>query len=364
MRLGIDTRITRYPPGGNYWYVTETARRLTERRPPGWEVLSLDGWPRIARGGATPAPLRRVTNVAMDVGWLGLGATFEAARHRLTAWLTTANMLPPTLPRPMVTIIHDLNFLQMPELYERSYRTFAEGAYRLTAARASRIIVPSEYVRGAVIDLLDVQPSRVRAIPWGLEHVMADAEPAKAVAADLPRPYALFVGQTQPHWNVGALIEAWRVGAGADRGLHLVICGPAGRDDEALRDYVALAGIGGRVHFTGQLPPDVLAAAYRGAEMFLYPPKIEGFGYPALVAMAHGVPTAVSNAGALPETTRDGAVLFDPVDTDGIVELVRRLSDDDVLRRQLLLAGPRVAGTYHWDRTIEGIWSEVLAASE
>ncbi len=363
MRLGVDTRITRYPPGGSYWYVTETVRRMTLGGPPGWEVMSLDGWPRVARGGTTPAPLRRAANLAMDVGWLGLGATFEAARHRLTAWLTTANMLPPTLPRPMVTVIHDLNFLQMPELYERSYRTFAEGAYRLTAARASRVIVPSEYVRGAVIDLLGVEPSRVRAIPWGLEHVMADAEP-EAVAADLPRPYALFVGQTQPHWNVGALIEAWRAGAGANRGLHLVICGPAGRDDASLRELVGRARLDGRVHFTGRLSPERLAAAYREAEMFLYPPLIEGFGYPALVAMAHGVPTAVSNRGALRETTSGGALLFDPDDTTDLVALVNQLAGDEALCDRLRHAGPLVAARYRWDATIDGFWGEVLAASE
>ena len=188
-------------------------------------------------------------------------------------------------------------------------------------------------------------------------------EPARVVATDLPRPYALFVGQTQPHWNVGALIEAWRVGAGADRDLHLVICGPAGRDDASLRDRVDRAHLGHRVHFTGQLPPDKLAAAYREADMFLYPPWIEGFGYPALTAMAYGLPTAVSNAGALPETVGDGAVLFEPDDTDAVVALVNQLGHDDALRARLRQDGPQVAAAYRWDGAINGFWAEVLAAS-
>jgi glycosyltransferase involved in cell wall biosynthesis len=168
------------------------------------------------------------------------------------------------------------------------------------------------------------------------------------------------VGQTEPHKNIGLLLDAWRAGVPAE--LDLVICGPAGRDDARLREMAAAPELRARVHFTGRLDDAALARAYQDARLFLCPSLAEGFGFPPLEAMARGIPTAVSNAGALPEVTAGGAVLFDPHDADALATLVTRLASDEPLRNQLSTRGREVVARYTWAATAAALWSEVTSA--
>ncbi|MEA2677056.1 MAG: hypothetical protein QOJ81_1197, partial [Chloroflexota bacterium] len=212
--------------------------------------------------------------------------------------------------------------------------------------------------RDEVVARLGVDPARVAVVYPGADH-LGSIEPA-ARDLDLPERYALFVGQTEPHKNVGLLLDAWRAGVPAD--LHLVICGPAGRDDERLRRMAGAAELRTRVHFTGRLDDAALARAYQDARLFLFPSLGEGFGFPPLEAMARGVPTAVSTAGALPEVTGDGAMSFEPDDAEALAALVTRLATDSNLRSRLRTEGPKVAAQYTWAATAAALWEEARQA--
>jgi glycosyltransferase involved in cell wall biosynthesis len=302
--------------------------------------------------------VRRVTNLGLDVGWLTAGALAAAARHRADAWFGPANLLPPTLPRPMVVTIHDLNFLTVPGAYDRGYTRYATRLFQLSARRATRVVTGSQAARDDLVARLDLDPGRVRVVYPGADHLTA-TEPTREDLG-LPGRYALFVGQTEPHKNVGLLLDAWRAGVPAD--LHLVICGPAGRDDQRLRRLAQAPDLRTRVHFTGRLDDAALARAYHEAQLFVFPSLAEGFGFPPLEAMARGIPTAVSNAGALPEVTAGGAELFDPFDADALAGLVTRLAGDSSLRSRLLAKGRKVAAKYTWAATAAALWDEAYQA--
>jgi glycosyltransferase involved in cell wall biosynthesis len=355
MRLAIDMSVLRQAPfGGTARYAREIRAALAAAPPAGKEVIPVSGWPRL-RAGARLRPLQRVANLGMDAGWLTTGALAAAARNRADAWFGPANVLPPALPRPMLVTIHDLNFMTVPGTYDRGYARYAERAFKLSARRAARIVTNSFAARDQVVSLLGVAPDRVRVVYPGVDHFKA-VEPT-TLDNGLPRRYALFVGQTEPHKNVGLLLEAWRAGVPED--LDLVICGPAGRDDARLRDLAGAADLRTRVHFMGRLDEEALARVYRDARLFLCPSLGEGFGFPPLEAMARGIPTAVSTAGALPEVTDGGAKVFDPADAVALAALVTRMSTDSRLRSQLRVRGGAVAARYTWAATAAALWQEV-----
>jgi alpha-1,3-rhamnosyl/mannosyltransferase len=289
---------------------------------------------------------------------LTTGALAAAARRRADAWFGPANLLPPTLPRPMIVTIHDVNFLTVPGSYDRGYTRYARRMFLLSARRAARVVTGSQSARDEVVARLDVDPRRVSVVHPGADHLAA-TEPS-SVDLGLPRRYALFVGQTEPHKNVGLLLDAWRAGVPAD--LHLVICGPAGRDDARLRRLAETADLKARVHFTGRLDDAALARAYQDARLFVTPSLAEGFGFPPLEAMARGIPTVVSNAGALPEVTAGGAELFDPRDADALAALVTRVASDSNLRSRMRTRGRKVAARYTWAATAAAIWEEARQA--
>src|SRR5688572_17252708 len=358
MRLVIDMTVaSQAPHAGTARYAREVLAAMSTAPPAGARLIPVDGWPRW-RPSDRLRPLSRVANLGVDVGWLTTGALAAAARHRADAWFGPANVLPPTLPRPMVVTIHDLNFLTVPGNYDRGYSRYAARAFRLSARRATRVVTGSEAARNEVVARFDLEPDRVRVVYPGADHLAA-TEPTRENLG-LPKRYALFVGQTEPHKNVGLLLEAWRAGVPDD--LDLVICGPAGRDEERLRDLAGAPELRRRVHFTGRLEDAALARAYQDARLFVFPSLAEGFGFPPLEAMARGIPTAVSNAAALPEVTAGGAELFDPHNPDALAVLVTRLADDSSLRSRLRARGRKVAARYTWAATAAALWEEAHQA--
>lgn len=359
MRLGFDASILRHAPNaGTARYARELLRPMAGGSPPGWQVVSLIGWPRWRPEQAWARLPRRAVNAAIDVSWLTGGALAATASERLSAWFGPANTMPWLVPRPGVVTIHDVNVLSVPMTYDQAFVRYATATMRLTARRARRVVTDSLASRDQLISRLGIDPGRVRAIYPGADHLASVAPGAADLG--LAKPYALFVGQTEPHKNVGMLVDAWRAGVPAS--LHLVICGPRGRDDERLRLMVAKSGLGDRIHFAGLLADRDLARLYADAHLFVLPSLAEGFGFPPLEAMARGIPTAVSNVASLVEVTRDGALHFDPRDPAGLAHLISQMSDDRQLRVRLSSAGRQVADTYRWADTAAAVWEEVRHA--
>src|SRR5207237_4728663 len=132
------------------------------------------------------------------------------------------------------------------------------------------------------------------------------------------------------------LVDAFRVVAGRGHDVDLVIVGPRHyRAEDAVQ---AAAAVAERVHFTGYITDNQLAACYRCATAFVFPSLYEGFGLPAIEAMSHGVPSACSNAGALPEVCGDATLLFDPTSVEAMADALTRLIADTGLRERLMAA--------------------------
>jgi glycosyltransferase involved in cell wall biosynthesis len=352
VRLGYDLRIHRYPPGGTTVYAAEIMRRMAAQRAESWDVLGIPGWPRLAHGGGVPPPLRQGANLALDVGWVTVGAAVSGLTRRLDAWFAPAIPLGATIRSPTVVVMHGIDFLLVPQFYEPGFRRIAELFTRLAARRATRIAVPSDHVRDIVVNQLGVAPDKVTTIRWGLDHL-----PPPDDGRHHPRPYALFVGQTQPMWNVDILLDAWRAGAGAD--LDLLISGPSGRDEPRIRRRVNDEGLSQRVHFTGHVPSSRLMALMRDAEIFVYPARADDRGLAPLESMLFGVPTAVADRGALPEVTQGAAETFDPEDLDAVIDVIRRLREDEALRARLRRDGPEVGRRLGWDNAATAFWHQV-----
>ena len=355
MRLAYDLSVLRHPPAGTSRYATQLLAALRTARPDE-DIDEARGWPRRSRAGGG----WRAVNLASDIGWLTIGANAHAARRRSDVWFSPANVLPLALPRPMVVTIHDANVLSDTG-YDRAYATYARLIHARSGRRARSVIADSEHARTHLIDAYGLDPERVVVAYPGVDHRASDATGGAGQALDQASgPYALFVGQTEPHKNVARLVDAWSRGVGD---IGLVIAGPPGRAEGEVMAAIAASPARERIRRVGSVTDGALDGLYSGASCFIFPSLAEGFGLPPLEAMAHGVPTAVASAASLPEVTGGAALIFDPLDPGAMADAVRRMTDDEALRERLAADGRRVAARYRWSATAETVWSVIDGAA-
>jgi glycosyltransferase involved in cell wall biosynthesis len=319
---------------------------------------------------------------------------FSAGRWRYEAWhrfrrpvvrvpgdIVHAPSLavPPPGRRPLVVTVHDLAFRTHPECFPPRGRAFHERGLALARAEAAAVVVPSE-ATAAELREAGFEAGRIHVAHHGidmgtltppdqtgpdfpatsmnpLQQMHPHWQPAQgslgAAAAPAgghgtpvlglePGSYLLFVGTVEPRKGVDVLLAAHA--ALRQQGhpdLRLVVAGPPGWGETP-----ALDGPG--VVAPGRIDEVTLDALYQGAVALAVPSRSEGFGLPALEAMARGCPVVASKAGALPEVVGDAGVLVAPGDADALAGALDRLLGDDSLAASLAAAGRRRADTFTW----------------
>ena len=261
---------------------------------------------------------------------------------------------------PQVTVVHDVIPLAFPRDYPRQRFYFR----RLVPAilRESRaVIAVSEATRREVIAAYGLRPERVRAIPNGYD--AAEFVPVGPATDDGGVPYVLYVGNLLPHKNLPRLIEAVaRVARHSPVRLVIAGSGTPGRLAE-LRRLAEKAG--SRLELMPYVAQQALPALYRGARLVAMPSLAEGFGLPALEAMACGTPVVVGNTSAMPEVVGDAGLLVDPEDTGAISDAILRLLTQASLRKELIARGLARAAAFSWERTarqVLAVLDEVAAS--
>lgn len=269
-----------------------------------------------------------------------------------------AHVVPLAHPRTVVTI-HDLGYRAFPEAHPRRTRQYLDWSTRWSASVARRIIAPSEATARDLVAAYATPRERVTVIPHGY-HPRFRPLPPEVVASGLARlgisqPYLLFVGTLQPRKNLARTLAAFEhlVASGAPH--RLVLVGQRGWLADPLFAAITrpAAPARDRVHLTGYLADEDVPIVYNGAAALAFPSLHEGFGLPALEALACGTPVLTSNSSSLPEVVGDAALLVDPLDTAALAAGLARLIGDEALRAELRERGLARARQFTWRRTAE-----------
>ncbi len=275
------------------------------------------------------------------------------------------NILPANLPVPAVFTLHDIMWLIDPSYCTDSrWRKLVTGTFyrRLIPASvrdAEALLTVSEHSRDEIEQYFPQKKSKVHVSYNGVDPFFAPVDDEEAWAKVEPliggrHPYVLVVGQGSPYKNHYGALEGFARACRDRPDVRFVIVrrfqrGPA-------RDFNRLAmrpDVASRFVHLEHVDGETLRALYSAARLFLFPSLYEGFGLPALEAMACGTPVVTSNRGAPAEISGDGGLSVDPTDYDSIAQAVRRLVNDDELHATKRAAGLKRAAEFTWKRGAE-----------
>ena len=167
-------------------------------------------------------------------------------------------------------------------------------------------------------------------------------------------PFLLAVNLTNVRKNARRLFEAYATLLRKNPSPPaLVVAGGWSLADANLWRLAYDAGIHRRIVITGYLPREELLALYAQASALCMPSLEEGFGLPAVEAMACGVPVVTSDRGAMREVTDGAAVLIDPESVECIADGMQRVLWDDALRLQCVSRGRERAKRFTWQSAAE-----------
>lgn len=264
----------------------------------------------------------------------------------VTGGLLSFCNLAPVLIRRHIVCIHDLHTRIMPQSYGLLFRLAHRAVLPMLGRYASRITTVSGLSRDHLVGF-GIAPGHKLAIAAnGSDHALR-WNPNQARLELGHRPFVLVLGRKQAYKNSELV---WRLAGHLDaRGIDIYMAGDI--NESYTRQFGPQPPP--NLRLLGHIGDDDLALALSRALCFILPSRIEGFGLPALEAMARGCPVIASSAPCLPEVCGDGAIYAGPDDTDAWINAVDRLRLDPTVRADLIAKGHARAGLYSWRATAE-----------
>jgi glycosyltransferase involved in cell wall biosynthesis len=367
MKVAIDAQALGSQTGGDETYMRNLTRALAGVSPGDEYVLLLD----------QPLPKDRFAGIEQMHHIVLRQKLFRripvsiplAVAHEGVDVLHAQYVGPPLCTAPVVVSIHDISFERYPQFFTQEHLRHLRILVPPAARRAAAVLTLSEFSRQDIVRRYCVPPERVIVTPCAADPLFRHVQDQARLAAIRTRygtgdRFILCVSNLQPRKNLRTLITAYgrlrRAGAISHK-LVLV-----GRKGWLYDDTFALArasGYADELIFTGYVPDEDLVALYNAADLFVYPSIFEGFGLPALEAMACGTPVITSNTSALPETVGDAALMVDPLDVEALAGVIATVLRDEDLRTRLRAQGIERAAAFSWEATariILKVYQQVL----
>jgi glycosyltransferase involved in cell wall biosynthesis len=244
-----------------------------------------------------------------------------------------------------VVTVHDM----IPELLPKSRRRLDFITLkRRYVMSADHVICVSEATRNDMLRVYGDIKAPISVVYHGVDPIFRPGDPR---VPGLPDRYLLFVGNRGQYKDANVLLNAFANLRAKDDTLDLVFTG-GGAFSRAERAQHQELRIADRISQVS-LKDTVMSGAYGNALMCVFPSRFEGFGLPALEAMASGIPAVVARATSLPEVGGDAAAYFEPGRADQLADLISEILGDSALRTRMVAAGLERAGQFTWATAAE-----------
>lgn len=246
--------------------------------------------------------------------------------------------------KPFVLLIHDMTHEIFPETVSKKDKTIQWK--KMLVHKANRIVTISENSKKDIIKLYKIDPSKIDIVSWSTTLRVPD----KKLNIYLPKKYILFVGNRNTYKNFELFFKAIAPILREKKDLYLVCAGSSNLSPKEMT-FINKENLTDKVIHIKFKRDDELAYFYNNAICFAFPSFYEGFGVPILEAFACNCPVISSNTSSLPEVGGDAVEYFDPKDIKSINDTVRRVVEDEKLRKEMIKKGKERLKMFSWGKT-------------
>ncbi len=298
--------------------------------------------------------------------WQQLSLPVMLHRWKADYFLAPYNTAPLLIPKrtKLILVLHDA--ICLGDYVGKDLRGHIDHNYRQllvtkAVSRAHTVLTVSEYSKQQILGRYP--EARVRVIPCSIGSSWFDADSRKKI--EDRDNYIFMVTASVPHKNASGALRGYAryvATVGASSAARLRIVGLSNAKGKFAREAKDL-GVESLVDFEPYVTDAELRDLYRRARAVLFPSFMEGFGIPALEAMASGTPVVLSNAGSLPEVGGDAAVYFDPRDVEAMAKSLTQVLSDPQMQQRMMEAGLQQAQRFHPDavqREVQEFWKGLV----
>ena len=372
MVIGVNTRLLQKNKlEGIGWFTYETLIRITKNHPEHQFIFFFDRpfdtsfiFGSNVKGVVLPPPTR---HVLIFIPWFEIQITLALKKHKVDVFLSPDGHLSLFTKVKSVAVIHDLNFLHLPQYLPTIVRWYYNYYFPKFAKKAAQIATVSEYTKQDIVKSYGINPEKITVAHNGCNDtykpISIDEQSAVKQEFTNGKEYFLFIGLIIPRKNLITLLQAFDVykkQTGND--TLLVVIGEKKWWDNAHETTFHAMQFKADVKFMGRLNPEVLSKLLASAMALSYVPVFEGFGIPILEAFSAGTPVIAGNVTSMPEVAGDAALLVNPLDKNEIAEKMKRISKDENLRQELIAKGLKRRNDFSWDNTAAKLWEAVEKA--
>lgn len=234
-------------------------------------------------------------------------------------------------------------------------RAYYELLLPRSIQKSDKVIAVSSFMKDMLLEDFGVDSSKIRVVYEGIDPTFCDTKKKKSPSVEIgsdPKPYILYVGSLFSYKRVEYLIRAFSKFKKKYNTKHKLLLVGRGSEDRVndLKECVSKEGMIEQVIFKGEIKHNLTPCYYRGADVFVYPSRVESFGLPVLEAMACGVPVIASDRASLPEVVGSAGLVVDVEDINELSEAIYRTVTNDKVRLKLIKRGRERVRFFSWER--------------
>lgn len=261
----------------------------------------------------------------------------------------------PLIKRHQIITVHDATVDAVPACFSAKYRAVHNTLLAALVNRVASVMTVSQFSAREIRARYRIR-TRIVVGREGWSHCVAQGDETAVLARHglQAGQYLLLVGSIKPNKNLDVVGRA----LAAKPALPWTVAVVGARDARIFKDGARPPD---NLHYLGFVADAELGVLYKHAAWFLFPSIYEGFGLPALEAMANGCPVLAARAASLPEVCADAAIYFDPHDGQALASLLESLPGRLGERNQLIERAALRLAHYTWSANASILLEEIAA---